>query len=119
VANFVIRPDSRLSGRSEAFGAYIAGNEVFIPSEIVRVLEGLSIGENPGTVAGYLASFPTAVAAALRLSPTEVVNSANDLLSLLRKAGVEGTSKTAQTVSHGRGARHPGELSPSRVRSTG
>jgi hypothetical protein len=113
---FTIKPDPGLDPHSEAFGAYIVGNEVFLPDEIVQVLKEAAIGEDAKTTGRFLSSFPVTVAATLNLSPKQVLQSAQDFLELLGKAGMD--TSAAAHVSRGRGARHPGELGPSRIRSS-
>ena len=115
---FTIKPDPELDPHSEAFGAYIVGSEVFLPDAIVQVVKQAAIGEDANTTGHYLSAFPVTVAATLSLSPKQALQSAQDFLDLLGKAGVETSAAASAHVSHGRGARHPGELGPSRIRST-
>ncbi len=106
MSNYRVKVDPNLDVYSRAFGARIEGGCVFIPSKLDQVLKQHPIGEDPVTIAGFLASFPSAVSGYLGLSPRAVMELVEGFIDLLEKSGVDVTS-ARRRVEHPYGARYP------------
>ena len=100
MTKYQVKVDPNLNVNNRAFGARIVNGDVFIPSKLAQALkQHPTIGEDPVTIAGFLASFPTAVVGYLGLSPGAVMQSGADVTSVRRRV-----------PRHSYGARHPGHL---------
>lgn len=110
MTRYRVKVDPELNVNNHAFGARIDNGDVFIPSELAQALKQHPVGEDPVTIAGFLASFPTAVAGYLGLSPRAVMKSVEDFIELLEESGADVTRVRRRSSHRIYGARHPGQL---------
>ena len=111
MTKYQVKVDPNLNVNNRAFGARIVNGDVFIPSKLAQALkQHPTIGEDPVTIAGFLASFPTAVVGYLGLSPGAVMQSVEAFIELLEQSGADVTSVRRRVPRHSYGARHPGHL---------
>lgn len=84
-----ITPGQELDPEGPAFGARIEDHAVVLPDHLTTLLARHALGDDAVANASFLASFPSAVAQPLGLSPQAVLESAQTLLKLLKDAGAE------------------------------
>lgn len=110
MTKYRVKVDPSLDVNERAFGVRIDNGNVFIPSILARALKPHPLGEDPVTIAGFLKSFPSAVAGCLGLSPRVVSQSVDAFIELLEESGADVSSARRRGSDHILGARHPGQL---------
>ena len=111
MGKYIVKVDPNLNINNQAFGARIDhDHNVFIPSKLDQALKQHPIGEDPVSIAAFLASFPTAVSGFLGLSPLAVMKAVDAFIELLAQSGADVTSARRCAKKHAYGARHPGGL---------
>ncbi len=113
-----IMADRKLNPGDPAFGARIRDKTVVIPDNLVTLLARHSLGDDAVTNASFLASFPTAVAAPLGLTPQAVIVSAKNLLLLLKDAGADIPVPATPVRRRSYGALPPGQFAHARDKTS-
>lgn len=110
MSQFKIRPDPELEGNEDGIALRVAQNDVLVPESLVNAVSPYAVGNDAATLAGFLASFPTAVSGALGVAPGVVLDFADSLVNALEKSGADVSALRAPPVARSYGAHHPGLL---------
>jgi hypothetical protein len=107
---FHIKIDPDLSVQTQAFGARVDDDNVFIPQKLAQVLERFSLGDDATSIAGFLTDFPTSLTGALGLSLDAVIAAGNAFTKLIEESGADVSSVRRRVDRRPRGAKHPGQM---------
>ncbi|HEX8452501.1 MAG TPA: hypothetical protein VF647_10420 [Longimicrobium sp.] len=108
MSRFKIHVDQNPDVKDRVLDIRVAPNSVVVSKSLADALAPYALGNDAVTVAGFLTSFPTAVAGSLGVNPSKVYQSAKELVRQLETFGADVTSIQAPAATPPMGARHPG-----------